>query len=85
MGVASLVLGILSLICGFIPGVSLFGMIGAIIAIVFGALGRKNPEKAGLATGGLVCGIIALVICGIFYFACGGAALCAACSAASSL
>ena len=80
-----MVLGIVALVFGFIPGFSLIGLIIAIIAIVLGALGRKKPESAGLATGGLVCGIIALVLCGIMYFACGGAALCAACSAASSL
>ena len=85
MGVASLVLGIVALVFGFIPGLSVVGLIAAIIAIVLGALGRKNPEKAGIATGGLVCGIIALALCGVMFFACGGTALCAACGAASTL
>ena len=35
----------------------------------FGALGRKNPEKKGLATGGLVCSIIGLVLCLALYIA----------------
>ena len=85
MGVASLVLGIVALVSGFIPSLSVIGLIAAIIAIVLGALGRKNPEKAGIATGGLVCGIIALALCGVMFFACGGTALCAACGAASTL
>ena len=73
MGVASLVLGIISLVIGaFSAGVLgwLGGIIG-IIGIVLGALGRKsNPEKAGLATAGLVCSIIGTVLCLILYIAC---------------
>ncbi|MCR5144898.1 MAG: hypothetical protein K6B67_06275 [Lachnospiraceae bacterium] len=80
MGVASLVLGILSIVIGlFTTGV--FGWLGAIFAIigiVLGAVGRKNPEKQGIATAGLVCSIIGLILCLILYIACaacvGGAA-----------
>ncbi len=83
MAVASLVLGIVALVMGFIPGVGLVGIVVAIVAVILGALGRKDPAKAGLATGGLVCGIIALALSLIVYFACGGAALCTALNAAS--
>lgn len=72
MGVASLVLGIISLLFGLFSG-GLLGWVGAILAIVgiiLGALGRKNPEKKGLATAGLVCSIIGLVLCLILYIAC---------------
>lgn len=85
VGVASLVLGIVALICGFIPGVSLVGFILALLGVILGALGRKVPEKAGVATGGLVCSIIALVFSCIFFFACGGMAMCSACTAASMM
>lgn len=72
MGVASLVLGIISLVIGvFSAGV--FGWAGAIMAVVgviLGALGRRNPEKSGVATAGLVCSIIGLVLCLILYVAC---------------
>lgn len=85
MGVASLVLGILSLIMSFIPGVSLVGLIVSVIGVVLGALGRKVPEKAGIATGGLVCSIIALILCAVFFFACGGMTMCAACNAATMM
>lgn len=85
MGVASLVLGILSLILCFIPGTSLVGLILSLLGVILGALGRKDPDKKGIATGGLVCSIIALVLCGIWFFACGGLAMCSACTTASML
>ena len=67
MGIASLVLGIVSLVCGcFLPGGSIAGLIG----IILGALGRKNSEKKGIATAGLVCSIIGFVLSTIFYVAC---------------
>ncbi len=80
MGVGSLVLGIISLVLCFIPGCSLVGMILSLIGVVLGALGMGNPESKGTATGGLVCSIIALVLCGIWFFACGGVAMCSACA-----
>jgi uncharacterized membrane protein len=80
MGVASLVLGIISLLIGVFTS-GLFGWLGAILAIVgiiLAAVARKNPETKGLATAGLVCSIIGLVLCLILYIACvalvGGAA-----------
>lgn len=46
MGVASLVLGIASLVCGcFLPGLQWIGSITGLIGIILGALGRKNSEK----------------------------------------
>lgn len=63
MGVASLVLGIISLLISFGAGAAGMGWVGSIcgiLAIVLGAVGKKNPEQKGTATGGLVCGIIAL-------------------------
>lgn len=70
MGVASLVLGIISLVAAFIPGLNWLGAIFALIGVVLGALGRKNPEKKGIATGGLVCSIIGLVLGLILWIAC---------------
>ena len=72
MGVASLVLGILSLVIGVFSS-GLLGWLGAIMAvvgIVLGAMGRKNPEKRGLATAGMVCSIIGLILCLLLYIAC---------------
>lgn len=72
MGIASLVLGILSLVIGIFSS-GLLGWLGAIFAvigIILGALGRKDPEKKGIATAGMVCSIIGLVLCLILYIAC---------------
>lgn len=72
MGVASLVLGIISLVIGIFTGGALgwVGAIFAVIGIVLGAIGRKNANSKGIATAGLVCSIIGLVLCLIFYIAC---------------
>ena len=86
MGVASLVLGIISLVIGVFSS-GLLGWLGAILAvigIVLGALGKKNPEKSGIATAGLVCSIIGLVLCLILYVAC-AACVCGVAGGLSSL
>lgn len=75
MGVASLVLGIISLVIGLFSTGSLgwLGAVLAIVGIILGALGRKDPDGKGIATGGLVCSIIGLVLCVILYVACAAA------------
>ena len=72
MAVASLVLGIISLAIGLFSAGSLgwAGAIFAIVGIILGALGRKDEANKNLATGGLVCSIIGLVLCLLMYIAC---------------
>ncbi len=72
MGIASLVLGIIAVIIGLFSAGSLgwAGAIMAIIGIILGALARKEPEKSGIATAGMVLSIIGLVLCLILYIAC---------------
>lgn len=71
MGIASLVLGIVSLVFGcFITGMQLIGVITGVVGIILGALARKREERRGIATAGLVCSIIGLVLSAIFYIAC---------------
>ena len=72
MGVASLVLGIISLVIGLFSAGSLgwFGAILAILGIILGAVGKKNAEKKGMAQAGLVLSIIGLVLCLLLYIAC---------------
>ena len=52
--VASLVLGIVSFFCcGFITG---------ILAIIFGAVAKNKGNRSGMATAGIVCGIVGIVL-----------------------
>lgn len=56
MGIVSMVLGIIGLIsCGVF-------IIPSIAAIIFGAVDKKRGQLTGMATAGLICGIIGLVI-----------------------
>ena len=70
MAIASLVLGICSLVFLFIPFVGWIGVILGIVGIVLGVLGRKDPEKKGMATAGMVCSIVAVALCLITWLAC---------------
>ena len=73
MAAGSLVLGIISLVMAFIiPGsaVKWIGAVVALIGIILGVQGRKNPEKRGLATGGMVCSIIGFICCIIVVLFC---------------
>ena len=71
MAIASLVLGIISLVCGFfLSGYQWLGAIVGLIGIVLGAKARSDPEKRGMATAGLVCSIIGFILCIILYVAC---------------
>lgn len=71
--IAALVCGILGIVGSFIPIVSYFTLVLAILGIIFGVKGRKmaTPETKGLATAGFVLGIIGVcfavigVICAI--------------------
>lgn len=71
MAVAALVLGIISIVTCWIWYI---GPVVGIIGIVLGALGRRDPEKAGMATAGLACSIIGVVLSVIGYIACVGCA-----------
>ena len=63
ISVAALVCGILGIIGAWIPVVCYFTLVLAILGIAFGVSGMKNArvnggQGKGLATAGLVCGII---------------------------
>lgn len=84
MSVAALVCGILGIIGGFIPVVTYFTLVLAILGIVFGVIGRKKAaaagEASGLATAGLVLGIIgtAFSAIGVICVVCAAACVAAA-------
>ena len=58
--VASLVLGILSLVCAFFGYGAVLGLLFGIIGTVLGAKARK-VSQTGIATGGFVCSLIGLI------------------------
>lgn len=67
--IASLVLGIVSLVCIFLGYGALLGIILAIIGLIIGTQAKKeNPS--GMATAGVVLSIIGLVACALSFVAC---------------
>lgn len=68
MGIASLVIGIVSVILGFIPCVGQIAFVPSIVGIVLGAIGISKAKKAqppqptGSAIAGLVLNIVAIVV-----------------------
>ena len=78
MGIASLILGILSLLICWIPCVNYFAFIPAIIGVILGIVDivkkNKSGDKKGLAIAGLVLSIIAVVVICIWTFVIGAAA-----------
>lgn len=79
MGVAALVLGIIGTLGSLTISGSIIGLPLSIIALVLGILGRKQATNAqqptGMATAGMVLGIIGTVIGALIF------ALCASCFA----
>ena len=69
MAVASLVLGICSLVFPFI-GLGWLSCISGIVGVILGALSRKKAEKRGLATAGMVMSIIAVALGLLMWIAC---------------
>lgn len=70
MGVAALVLGIISVVIAAIfPAVGWIGIIVGVIGIVLGALAKKKGQK-GAATAGLVLAIIGTALALLMYLAC---------------
>ena len=93
MSIAALICGILGIIGGIlpVPFIGVITLILSILGIVFGVKGQKiakeTGEGKGLATAGLVLGIIGTAfsaigaLCGLIC----GAAMCASADALSSL
>lgn len=69
MAIASLVLGICALVFPFI-GLGWLSTLLGIVGVILGALGKKNTEKQGMATAGMVMSIIAVALGLISWLAC---------------
>ncbi len=74
MVIAGFVLAIIGVVFGFISfGVPVMGIIGlpvAVVGLVLSCIGRKK-QASGLATAGMVIGIVATVFTAITFFTCG--------------
>jgi hypothetical protein len=60
---ASMVLGIIALICSIIPIVGFISWLLAPAAIITSFFGLSNPVNKGSAIAGLITGLLALVVC----------------------
>lgn len=72
MGVASLVLGIVSIVLGFIPFCGAIAFIPAVIGLILGIVDAvkksKSQEPKGMAIAGIILSAIAIVIIGWWVF-----------------
>ena len=59
--------GIIALIFGLLGLFSVVPIVGSILGIVFGAIGRKKDDGPKMAIAGLILGIIGIVIWVAFY------------------
>jgi len=68
MAIASLVLGIVSVLFVWIPIVGILGTLMTLIGLVLGILALRQPSGRGLAIGGLVCAGVSMLITAIYIF-----------------
>lgn len=68
LAIASLVLGIVSILFVWIPIVGILGTLMAIIGLVLGLLALRRRGGRGLAIGGLVCAGASLLITALYVF-----------------
>lgn len=71
MGVAALIIGIISIILGFVPFCNLFALVPALVALVLGIIDWVKKKKAGQPKGkaiaGTICAALALIIIPVSY------------------
>lgn len=88
--IAGLVLGIVGIVFSFFGTIfSILALPISVVGLVLAVMGGKKlkaaGQPAGIATAGLVLGIIAVVFSGIMFFTCGICTLCVASGAAGLL
>ena len=65
--VVALICGIISVLFAFLGlWLNIIGLICAIVALIFAIKARKQAEKKGMSTAGLVLGIVGCSLCPIF-------------------
>ena len=77
LGVAALILGILAVVCSFIPCFSFWAIVLGVIGIILGAVGLSKAKKGGGSKGlpksGLILSIIGTAIAVVWIVAFAGA------------
>ena len=66
LSIAALVLGIVGIIFDFIYAI--VGLVAGIVGRVLAVKARKTENAVGMATGGLICSIIAVALAAIMVF-----------------
>ena len=79
MAVASMVLGIVSIVFSFIGGLNFVGLVVGIVGLVLVILDKKKAPS-GMATAGIVCSIIGIVLTALVLVACAACLGNAACA-----
>lgn len=64
LAIASMVLGIVSIVLCCIWYLSI---IAGIVALILGILHNKNNGKNGMSTAGIVCGVIGIILAVVFF------------------
>ena len=85
LSIAALVLGILGVLLCWSPGLNIIVLALNVLGIVFGSIGRKKSiavhgRASGMATAGLVLGIIGTAFCSLGVIACVACAGCNNCT-----
>ncbi|UDQ98029.1 hypothetical protein AAEX28_13690 [Lentisphaerota bacterium WC36G] len=66
MGIAALILGIISIVIGLVPLCGFFGIVPAIVGLILGGIDSskksKTGEAKGLATAAIILNIIAIIV-----------------------
>lgn len=70
MSIASLILGICSIVAAVFGLGFPIGAIAGIVGIIMGIYGKKDPEKAGMAKAGFICSIIGTILSLLFVVLC---------------
>ena len=82
MAVASMVLGIVSIVFSFIGGLNFVGLVVGIVGLVLGILAKKKAPS-GMATAGIVLSIIGIALTLVVLIACAACFGNAACALSS--
>ena len=70
LGLAAMILGIVSIVFSIIPLIGYLTYVSAIVAIVLGAIGKKKSKEVGMKCGSGTVGIILGIVCFVFNIVC---------------